>query len=239
MTPLLELHLEHQAGALALRAKFTILAEHTALFGPSGAGKSTLLRILAGLERPARGSILLEGRCLLDRRLRVDVPPARRGLGLVTQANTLFPHLSIEGNLLFGLRGLAAATQRERVEEAAATLRLEALMHRKPPHLSGGEQQRVALARTLVRRPRMLLLDEPFSALDGAGKAALWAALMPLLKAHRIATLLVSHDAGEVWSRSESVVRMEGATATEQGTPAAMLAREKAAVLEQFGASTS
>ncbi len=236
MTSLLRVELAHQAGSLALRASFTLHAERTALFGPSGSGKSTMLRLLAGLVRPDHGSITLEGRLLTETAAGIAVATGDRGIGFVTQAPALFPHLSVEANLRFGLAACSPAEQRRRRGEVLAMLELTSLARRLPRHLSGGEQQRVALARALVRQPRLLLLDEPFSALDGARKQRLWATLEPFLKDRRVATLLVSHDAAEVWEGAESVIRMDDGVATRQGTPAAMLAEERLQVLRQLGA---
>ena len=228
--------LRHQAGTLTLRACFTLNADRAALFGPSGSGKTTLLRILAGLQRPQRGAIRLGDHLLTDTSARIHVPPGARGTGLVTQAPALFPHLSVEANLRFGLRALDRAAQQHRLLELFALLQLEPLRTRMPGALSGGEQQRVALARALAPQPRLLLLDEPFSALDGARKADLWAALDPYLRERNIRTLLVSHDPGEVFASAQTVIRIETGLATQQGPPALILAQERQHTLRQLGA---
>ena len=234
--PLLAVDVRHQAGLLALRARFDLAVERAALFGQSATGKSTLLRILAGLTRPDSGRILLDGRVLLDTAARVHVPVARRGIGFLTQAPALFPHLSVDANVRFGLRGVPEQEQRTRVSSLLALLGLEALSHRKPERLSGGERQRVALARALARRPRLLLLDEPFTALDAARKAQVWEAMESYLREWKIATLLVSHDAVEVWAGAASVVRISDGSATEQGPPERMLAAEREQILARLGA---
>ncbi len=226
--------LRHQAGTLTLRAQFELAAQRTALFGPSGAGKSTLLRILAGLTMPASGRLVLDGRVLVDTQAGISVPPGARGIAFLTQAAALFPHLSVERNLRFGMRTLPAHEQAVRIDELQNLLGLETLLSRLPERLSGGERQRVALARALATRPRLLLLDEPFSALDGAAKARLWAVLELYLAQHSIQSLLVSHDAAEVWAWAERVVRIVDGIATEQGTPQEMLLRERELVLRQF-----
>ncbi len=232
----LHIDLHHQAGALTLRACFTLNADRAALFGPSGSGKTTLLRILAGLQHPQSGTIRLGDRLLTDTSARIYVPPGARGTGLVTQAPALFPHLSVEANLRFGLRALDRAAQQHRLRELFALLQLEPLRTRMPAALSGGEQQRVALARALAPQPRLLLLDEPFSALDGARKADLWAALDPYLRERQIRTLLVSHDPGEVFASAQTVIRIEAGLATQQGPPALILAQERQHTLRQLGA---
>src|SRR5215472_3593399 len=136
--------------------------EFFALLGPSGCGKTTLLRLIAGFEHPDAGRILLDGVDL------AAVPPHRRPLNMMFQSHALFPHLDIEANVGFGLKheGLAKRDIAERVADMLAMVKLEGLSRRKPHELTGGQQQRVALARTLVKRPRVLLLDEPLAALD-------------------------------------------------------------------------
>ncbi len=164
------------------------------------------------------------------------MPPGARGTGFLTQGGALFPHLSVEANLRFGLRRLPDREQQQRISGLLDLLGIEKLRDRRPARLSGGERQAVALARSLAPQPRLLLLDEPFSALDGDRKADLWAALTPWLLEHRVATLLVSHDAAEVWAQAETVLRMDAGVAVEQGPPAAMLGRERERVLRQLGA---
>ncbi len=224
----------HRAGALTLRAQFEVMGRRTALFGPSGAGKSTLLRILAGLTVPAWGRVVLDGRVLEDVEAGISMPPGARGIAFLTQAPALFPHLSVERNLRFGIRTLPANEQAARVSELGGLLGLETLLGRLPERLSGGERQRAALARALATRPRLLLLDEPFSALDGAAKARLWGVLEPYLAEHGTRSLLVSHDAAEVWGWAERVVRIVDGVAMEHGTPQEMLVRERELVLRQF-----
>ncbi len=233
----LAVELEHRAGSLHLQASLTMKVHRAALFGPSGVGKSTLLRILAGLLRPERGRLLHNGRTMLDTEAGVNLPPQQRGIGLLPQGTALFPHLSVEENLRFGLRRLPAHERQRRVDELAAMLGLEPLRQRTPGRLSGGERQRVALARALAPRPDLLLLDEPFSALDGKQKDALWETLDPYLSEHGISTLLVSHDAGEVWAYSDAVIRMESGTVSACGPPSSMLSQERQRALRLFGAS--
>ena len=227
--------MKHRAGSLDLRARFALDAPRSALFGPSGAGKTTLLRILAGLEQPDTGRVARAGRTLTDTETGLRIRPGpERAVGLVAQSPALFPHLSVEQNIAFGIRAMPREAQRVRMAELIALLALEPLRTRQPATLSGGEKQRVALARALAPQPRLLLLDEPFSALGSDRKAQLWSTLDRYLDEHRIATLLVSHDAGEVWARAHSVVRIAEGIAEEQGTPEQMLAEEREALLRQF-----
>ena len=236
MSEPLSIDIQYRAGSLALRAAFTVHVQRAALFGPSGAGKTTLLRIVAGLVRPDRGTIALNGRVLLDTVQGVDVAAGRREIGFLTQTPALFPHLKVEDNVRFGMEGLDLQEKQGRTEELLRLFALEEMRARLPRHLSGGERQRVALARALAPEIRLLLLDEPFGALDGARKSQLWAMLDPYLRERGIATLLVSHDAGEVWAGAQSVIRMEAGVATEQGSPAEMLHSEREQVLRQLGA---
>src|SRR5262249_21059483 len=138
----------------------------TVLFGPSGTGKTTALRCLAGLELPTEGTIEFNGELWLDRSTNRLVPPQARGVGLVSQDYALFPHLTVTGNIGFGLRAFARADRERRVAEMMTLFGLGGLERRLPRELSGGQQQRVALARAAARNPRLLLLDEPLSALD-------------------------------------------------------------------------
>ncbi len=234
MSRQLAVEVAHRAGSLRLQASFASNCDRLALFGPSGSGKSTLLRILAGLLRPDQGTVVLDGRVLTDSGRALLLAPGVRGIGLVAQSPALFPHLSVTDNLLFGLRSLPHTIQAERVRELSALFGLHALADRRPARLSGGEQQRVALARALAPEPKLLLLDEPFSALDALAKAAIWRALEPYLHARGIATLLVSHDAGEVWTHAETVIRMDAGQVIGTGSPAAMLLSERALALDQL-----
>lgn len=161
------------------------------LLGPSGCGKTTTLRTIAGLERPFAGRIEIEGR---EATL---IPPERRPVGLVFQDLALFPHLTVAGNIEFGLHDLPRRERRERVGEVVALMGLSSLLHRYPHELSGGQQQRVAIARTLARRPRLLLLDEPFAALDAPLRRQLRQELRQLCKQLGLAALLVTHDRDE------------------------------------------
>jgi molybdate transport system ATP-binding protein len=169
-------------------------ASVTVLFGPSGAGKTTILRCVAGLERPDRGAIRFRDEIWFDSARGIDLPPQRRRAGLLFQDYALFPHLTVAANIAYGLGELADAERRQRVDETLALLRLAGLADRRPAQLSGGETQRVALGRALAPRPRVLLLDEPLSALDAPTRETLRSDLRRLLSRLAQPTLLVTHD---------------------------------------------
>lgn len=185
------------------------------LFGPSGAGKSTLLRCLAGLERPSAGVVSWRGRPWFDEG--TWVPPQRRDVGFVAQHGALFPHLDVAANVAFGLDALSPPERSRRVDECVARFELGALRHRAPSTLSGGERQRVALARALARRPSLLLLDEPFSALDHPARSALRADLRRWVRELSLPTLLVTHDPSEAMALGDSLAVLDAGRVRQTG----------------------
>ncbi len=199
----------------------------TVLFGPSGSGKTTVLRCLAGLDRPDTGFIRFGGETWFDAASGRFVPPERRGVGLLFQEYALFPHLTVEGNLGYGLAAAPAALRAARVREAARLLRVEELLGRRPGGLSGGQRQRVALARALAPRPRLLLLDEPLSAVDGPTREELRGELRAVLLAARVPAIVVTHDRVEAMALgdrmavlAEGGVRQVGPVHEVLGRPA-------------------
>jgi iron(III) transport system ATP-binding protein len=195
----------------------------TCLLGPSGSGKSTLLRLIAGLEPVDAGEIRAGERGLSAPGR--TVPPEARDVGLVFQDYALFPHLSVRDNVMFGL-GHLPGDQRKALAMAALTeVRMADRAKSWPHSLSGGEQQRVALARTLVRRPHTVLLDEPFSGLDAHLKSDVREGLLATLKAAGAAVLLVTHDAGEALMMADDLVLMDGGRVIQSGDPQACWAR--------------
>lgn len=166
----------------------------TVLFGPSGSGKTTVLRALAGLARPEEGTILHGDETWLDTTRRLFVPARKRRIGFLFQDYALFPHLSARENVSFGLHGVPASERERRTEEALALLKLEGLGARRPHELSGGQKQRVALARAVAPAPRLLLLDEPLSALDGPTREELRGELRALLVRLGVPAVVVTHD---------------------------------------------
>ena len=172
------------------------VAQTLVLFGPSGSGKTTVLRCVAGLEQPDRGRIGTEDEVWFDAAGKVDVAPQGRRVGYLPQGFALFPHLDVRANIAYGSSGPAGESDR-RVAELIALLRLDGLERRRPGQLSGGQQQRVALARALARRPRLLLLDEPLSALDEPTRDVLRGELRQLLIAGGVPAIVVTHDRSE------------------------------------------
>lgn len=203
-----------------------------AIVGPSGSGKTTLLRILAGFELPDSGSVTLNGTLLVD--ATSAVPAHLRGIGFVPQDGALFPHLRIADNVGFGLdRNMAGRT--ERIEELMDMVALDrAMLQRYPHELSGGQQQRVALARALAQRPQLMLMDEPFSALDTGLRAATRKAVTQLLDKAGITTILVTHDQGEALSFADQVGIMRGGLLLQAGTPMELYLRPVDAGTAEF-----
>ncbi len=191
----------------------------TILFGPSGAGKSMLLDCIAGLTPPDVGRVALNEDVLFDSSMRTNLPAQKRRIAYVFQALALFPHLSVQENVSYGLSKLPAEERRRRVDEILEAFRVEKLRKQKPTAISGGERQRVALARSLVTNPRVLLLDEPLTGLDAALKAAIVEDLRSWNAAKRIPILYVTHTRDEVDSLGERVIAFENGRVISHGAP--------------------
>ena len=194
---------------LRLDALFESRAPITAIMGPSGAGKTTLLKCIAGLVRPSRGRIVFDGEPLFDSDADVFTPPHRRQLALVFQSLALFPHLSVWENVAYGLRGGARHERRDRAMMWLERARAGTLAERAPSTLSGGEAQRVALARALASEPRMLLLDEPFSALNQELRRELSEVLRGLVLETRVPVLLVTHDLADAQRMASRILLLD------------------------------
>lgn len=189
----------------------------TCLLGPSGCGKSTLLRLIAGLEPVDGGEIEIGGTVVSAPGM--TVAPEDRGIGLVFQDFALFPHLSVADNVGFGLKSLPASQRRERVMTLLAQFHLEALADKWPHTLSGGEQQRVAIARALARSPSVLLLDEPFSGLDGHLRASVRKSVLADLRTTGTAVLIVTHDPEEAMLIADELALMAAGRILQTGSP--------------------
>lgn len=196
-----------------LDVAFRSNASRLVLFGPSGAGKSVTLMAIAGLLHPDAGHVRVEGRTLYDQVTRTFIAPRDRALGYLFQDYALFPHLTVRQNVAFGLasgvRNPSKRFEHPQLREWLKTLELEPLADRFPEQLSGGQRQRTALARALVNRPRALLLDEPFSALDGPLRRRLRHELFDLQKRLAIPTILITHDEADVEWFAEEVIHIE------------------------------
>jgi molybdate transport system ATP-binding protein len=206
-----------------LDVQMEVLPGISILFGPSGAGKSTLLDCIAGLAQPDAGRIAINGDAIFDSEKGLNVPPQRRQIAYVFQELALFPHLSVEANVAYGLTRTPEQTRDERVSEILKMFRVEQFRHRKPREISGGEQQRVALARSLVTQPRVLLLDEPLSGLDAELKGSIIDDLRAWNAAHKIPILYVTHSREEVDALGERVIALEHGKIVSEGTPREVL----------------
>jgi molybdate transport system ATP-binding protein len=195
----------------------------TALVGASGSGKSTILRALAGLERIDRGQILFGDVHWFDSARGIALPPQERDIGCLFQEYSLFPHLTVHSNIAFGLRGRSRVERDSRVAELLDLLQLTGLRERYPHELSGGQQQRVGLARAVARRPKLLLLDEPLSALDTPTRNDLRGLLRTFLVTEQIPTVLVTHDPADVRALSDHVVVLEEGQILQAGPTADVL----------------
>ena len=206
----LSVEIEKGYGAFQLQVSLQADREVLALLGASGCGKSLTLKCIAGIERPDRGRIELDGRVLFDSEKKINLPPQQRRVGYLFQHYALFPHMTAEQNIAAGAHQLPAALRKQRVRELMQMLRLSDAAGKRPRQLSGGQQQRVALARILASEPEMILLDEPFSALDHHLKWQLEQELQELLSSFPGTVLWVSHDLGEVYRNCRRVCVLTG-----------------------------
>ena len=216
---MLHVDVSRQLGDFSVQAAFASEGRVTGLFGASGAGKTSLINMIAGLLRPDRGTIAIDGDVLDDTDNRIHVPPHHRRIGYVFQDARLFPHLDVRQNLDYGRRMNRLAddpAQRARVTDM---LDIGGLMDRRPGRLSGGERQRVALGRALLARPRLLLLDEPLGSLDEERKVEILPYLMRLRDEAGIPMVLVSHDADEMRQLASQIVLLRRGGVTAFGGP--------------------
>jgi molybdate transport system ATP-binding protein len=218
----------------SLDARFSIQKGITMLFGASGSGKTTLLDCIAGVLSPDSGRIELGGEILFDSSARTDLSPAERGVGYVFQNLALFPHLSVAGNVEYGLFRLSGDERKTRVDTILESFRIAHLRNRRPSEVSGGERQRVALARALVTNPRALLLDEPLSALDPATKAGIIEDLGMWNAQHRIPILYVTHGREEVFALGERVIALEQGRVVAEGSPLDVLSAPRTEAIARW-----
>ena len=214
----LEVHIEKKLNGFTLRSDFAAGNTATAILGASGCGKSMTLRCIAGIVKPDKGRILLDGRVLFDSEQRIDLPPQQRGVGLLFQNYALFPNMTVEQNILCGLKAEKDRAARQvRCAELLRAMRLEPLAKRYPAQLSGGQQQRTALARILAGRPRILMLDEPFSALDSYLREAVESEVSSLLAGFDGTALLVTHNRDEAYRLCPEMVVLDSGRVLRSG----------------------
>jgi ABC-type sulfate/molybdate transport systems ATPase subunit len=236
----LEMALHVSRGGFHLDIECSFASNWTVIFGPSGAGKSTLLRVLAGLElaessRRQSVRVVLDGETLTDSVERVWLKPGRRKASLVSQQPALFPHLSVEANVGYGLKALDRSARLSRVAEMLELVGGAGLQDRRPGDLSGGEAQRIALARALAPRPRLLLLDEPLSALDGVASDALLLCLQGWARESRTQVVMATHDASDALASGAEVALLHDGRMAALGPAAEVLAAERVRLLSRLG----
>jgi ABC-type sulfate/molybdate transport systems ATPase subunit len=232
---MLSFALDSRRGAFRLQVECTFATDWTVIFGPSGAGKSTLLRLLAGLDyrldhppcNRMTGNIVLDGRTLTETGTGLRVPPGHRQTSLVSQQPALFPHLNAQANVAYGLRNPDRAVRARRVDEMLDLVGATDLAFRRTQDLSGGQAQRVALARALAPAPRLLLLDEPFSALDGVASDALLIRLQTWLRENKVQTVVATHDATDALATSAEVLLLRDGRRVALGPAVEVLASER------------
>ena len=211
-------------GEVLLKVQCSLkMRELITLFGKSGAGKTTILRILAGLTTPDFGIIKVQDSIWFSSKDKINIPPQKREIGFVFQDYALFPNMSIEENLLFALpkRG-----DKKHIEELLEIVELQNFRKVKPSMLSGGQQQRVALIRVLVRNPKILLLDEPFSALDASMSQRLQEELLKIHQKFELTTFFVSHNLADVFYLSQYVLHLNNGVVDRQGTPSEVFLKD-------------
>ncbi len=234
---MLEADLAARLGAFELDAALSVPDRAVmVLVGESASGKTTLLRMLAGLLSPARGRIVVDDETWFDGERGVNVPAHRRSVGHVAQDHALFPHLSVAANVAFGLEasGLRAAEVRRRCGVALDRLGVDALAARRPRELSGGQQQRVAIARAIVLEPRLLLLDEPLSALDATSRRAIRGELRRLLAELPCTTVHVTHSPAEALAMGERITVIEAGRVSQTGTREDLMRHPRSPYVAEF-----
>ena len=234
---MVDLRLKAQQGAFRLEIQCALTAPWTVVFGPSGAGKSTLLRLIAGLDRPDSGRIAIHGEYVTDTEIGLNRPPGRRSTGLVAQQSALFPHLSVSAIVGYGLASFSYAARQQRVSAMLELVGGEGLADRSPRALSGGEAQRVSLARALAPMPRLLLLDEPLSALDADARDQVLTRLQAWLREENIQAILVTHDAADALATEAEVALLHEGKLAALGPASEVLAMERKRLLARLGSS--
>ena len=216
--------IKYEIGRFSLEASWEVEPGHTlTLFGPSGAGKTTLLRVIAGLIQPREGHIEIGDQTVFDSQQGIFVPPHLRRVGLLTQGHHLFPHLTVGGNIGYGLTDWEPEERRRRLAELVELFQLADLVDRRPHQISGGQQQRAALARALAPQPALMLLDEPFNSLDVDLRRSLRSELRTRLKEAGVPSIMVTHDIEEAISMADTVQVINHGKVEAAGAPLEVL----------------
>lgn len=237
--PWLALRIDHAFATLRLQLEFELHAARTVVFGPSGSGKSTILRAIAGLFEPDAGTIAILGKPVWQRTRKLRhalwTPAEKRGVGLVMQSPAIFPHRTAGGNVAFALRGMERSEREKRIVELLRIVEAETLTDRWPRELSGGQLQRIAIARTLAARPSILLLDEPFAALDAHSRQRVSQNLQLWTRAEAIPVMMVTHNLEDAFAFGDEVLSIEDGRLIAQGRPAEVLAEHRERLLRELG----
>ena len=212
----MEIAVKRKLGRLEIDAVFNgAVSGVTALFGPSGAGKTSIVNMIAGLSRPDSGRITINGKCLFDSENDINLAPEKRRIGYVFQEGRLFPHLSVRGNLVYGMNLVPSPQRAMSFERIVDLLGIGHLLGRRPRHLSGGEKQRVAIGRALLTSPEALLMDEPLASLDNARKEELLPFIAAVGREFTMPILYVSHALHEIRALTDNLVMLrEGRVVT-------------------------
>jgi molybdate transport system ATP-binding protein len=214
----LDICLKRKQGNFSIETSFSAKeAGVTALFGRSGAGKTSVINMVAGLVRPDRGHVIVNGRRLFDSQRGINVSPEHRGFGYIFQDGRLFPHLSVRSNLTYGMNLTPRARRYVTLEQVVELLGIRLLLERRPAKLSGGEKQRVAIGRALLTSPTLLLMDEPLASLDGARKAEVLPFIARLPRELSIPILYVTHSVGEILRLADTLVVLDSGSVLGKG----------------------
>jgi molybdate transport system ATP-binding protein len=234
---MLAVDLDHRVGTFHLSIRFEAGPGITVVVGPSGAGKSLTLQLLAGVEKPLEGRVVLGGTTLLDTRDGINVSPQQRRVGMVFQDSLLLPHRSVLDNVALAVRQGSRPERRVRAMEWLAEVDADEWADRHPHQLSGGQAQRVALARALAGEPRILLLDEPFNALDPPVRHRLRLLVSELVRRKGLPTVFVTHDATETFLLADEICVFEGGVVTQTGSPDDIRLRPRSAYVADLAGS--
>ncbi len=215
----LSIDIQKTYGAFTLNVSWAIGNELAVIFGPSGSGKSLTLHMAAGLLQPDAGVIKTEKRIFFDSAGGICCAPQQRRIGYVFQSPALFPHMTVRQNIEYGATGLAGPDRRRRYREMIDLFQLFGIESRRPAEISGGQKQRAAFARALIRKPDLLLLDEPFSALDMQIRSEMWDFLRDVRRYIKIPVIMVTHDVYEAYSLADRVIVYEDGSVVHSGRP--------------------